>query len=170
MRTGAEFIASLDDGRRVWVGDELIEDLASHPKTKGYVEAIAKFYDLHHDPEFQDRTTFVDEAGVRRSMDWFIPSTKEELRRRRTYYETMMREVGGTSFSRMPDSSNAVLLTYIDDPEPGRRSRSAPKGGRWPKTSATNGRSSPTRTSTPRPCSSTRKPIEASMGPRPRRR
>ncbi|KMO66969.1 FADH(2)-dependent monooxygenase TftD [Mycolicibacterium chlorophenolicum] len=66
MRTGAEFIASLDDGRRVWVGDELIEDLASHPKTKGYVEAIAKFYDLHHDPEFQDRTTFVTSPATRR--------------------------------------------------------------------------------------------------------
>ncbi|WP_060937684.1 4-hydroxyphenylacetate 3-hydroxylase N-terminal domain-containing protein [Mycolicibacterium chlorophenolicum] len=118
MRTGAEFIASLNDGRRVWVGDELIEDLATHPKTKGYVEAIAKFYDLHHDPEFQDRTTFVDEAGVRRSRVWFIPRTKEELRQRRAFYETMMREVGGTAFSRMPDSSNAVLLTYIDDPEP----------------------------------------------------
>jgi aromatic ring hydroxylase len=118
MRTGAEFIASLNDGRRVWVGDELIEDLATHPKTRGYAEAVAQFYDLHHKPEFQDITTFVDDKGVRRSMVWFIPRNKEELRRRRAFYETVMREIGGTAFSRMPDSSNAVLLTYIDDPEP----------------------------------------------------
>jgi aromatic ring hydroxylase len=117
MRTGAEYLASLKDGRRVWVGDEPVEDLTTHPKTRGYAEAIASFYDLHHDPKFQDRMTFVDDQGVRRSMVWFVPRDKEELRRRRAFYETMMREVGGTSFSRMPDSSNAVLLTYVDDPE-----------------------------------------------------
>lgn len=118
MRTGKEYLQSLDDGRKVWAGDAPVDNVATHQKTKGYAESIARFYDLHHDPKFRDVTTWIDDDGVRRSMQWFIPKSKADLRRRRAYYETMMREVGGTAFSRMPDSSNAILLTYIDDPEP----------------------------------------------------
>jgi aromatic ring hydroxylase len=118
MRTGAEYLVSLNDGRDVWVGDERIDNVATHSATRGYANAIAQFYDLHYDPVHQDATTFVDESGRRQSMQWFVPRTKDELKRRRRYYETVMREVGHTAFSRMPDSSNALLLTYIDDPEP----------------------------------------------------
>ena len=62
--------------------------------------------------------TFVDEDGVRRSMQWFGHRNKEELRRKRKYHETVMREIGGTSFPRMPDINNYVLPTYVDDPQP----------------------------------------------------
>ena len=50
MRTGKEYLASLRDGRRVYVGGELIEDITTHPKTRGYAHAIAEYYDLHLDP------------------------------------------------------------------------------------------------------------------------
>ena len=34
MRTGAEYLQSLRDGRRVYVGGELIEDVTTHPMAR----------------------------------------------------------------------------------------------------------------------------------------
>ena len=82
MKTGAEYIESLRDGRRVYVGGELIDDVTTHPKTRGYAAAIAEYYDLHHRPEHRDVLTFVDADGVRKSMHWFLPRTKEDAARK----------------------------------------------------------------------------------------
>ena len=54
IRTGAQYLESIRDGRRVQCGGELIDDVTTHPKTKGFAAAIAQYYDLHHDPEHQD--------------------------------------------------------------------------------------------------------------------
>ena len=42
MRTGKQYLESLRDGRKVYVGGELIEDITTHPMTKGYANAIAR--------------------------------------------------------------------------------------------------------------------------------
>ncbi|MGW5253524.1 4-hydroxyphenylacetate 3-hydroxylase family protein [Streptomyces sp. NPDC004012] len=117
MRTGKEYLASLDDGRKVWVGDELVDNVATHPKTRAYARRIAEFYDLHHRPDLEDVMTFVDDDGVRRSMMWFRHRTKEDLQRKRRYMETVMRELD-VAVPRTPDVNNYVLVTYLDDPEP----------------------------------------------------
>lgn len=118
LRTGAQYLKALDDGRNVWVGDEKIDNVATHPKTRDYARRIAAFYDLHHREDLRDDVTFVDEGGVRRSMQWFGHRNKDEVRRKRRYHEIVMREVGGTSFPRLPDTNNYPLLTYVDDPLP----------------------------------------------------
>ncbi|WP_279382054.1 4-hydroxyphenylacetate 3-hydroxylase N-terminal domain-containing protein, partial [Pseudomonas sp. 95_A] len=71
LRTGAQYLEALNDGRNVWVGDEKIDNVATHPKTRDYARRIAEFYDLHHRNDLQDVMTFVDEDGERRSMQWF---------------------------------------------------------------------------------------------------
>jgi aromatic ring hydroxylase len=118
MRTGKEYLKSLNDGRDVWVGNTKIDNIATHPKTRDYAQRHADFYDLHHRPDLQDVMTYVDKAGIRRSMQWFGHRNKEELRRKRKYHETVMREMAGASFPRTPDVNNYVLTTYIDDPAP----------------------------------------------------
>lgn len=65
MRTGQEYLESLRDGRRVYVGGELIDDVTAHPKTRGYAQALADYYDLHLDPANQEVATFADENGRR---------------------------------------------------------------------------------------------------------
>jgi len=118
LRTGKQYLASLNDGRVVWVGNEKIDNLATHPKTRDYAQRHADFYDLHHRPDLQDVMTYVDDKGERRSMMWFGHRTKEELKRKRRYHETVMREMAGASFPRTPDVNNYVLTTYTDDPMP----------------------------------------------------
>jgi 4-hydroxyphenylacetate 3-monooxygenase len=129
LRTGREYLEALNDGRRVWVGDELIDNVATHPKTRAYARRIAEFYDLHHREDLQDVMTFVDEDGERRSMMWFQHRSVEQLQRKRRYMETVLRELGGGSTPRTPDVNNYVLLTYVDDPEPW-SSQSVGTGGR----------------------------------------
>ncbi|MGE0220814.1 4-hydroxyphenylacetate 3-hydroxylase family protein [Mycolicibacterium sp.] len=118
LRTGKQYLEALNDGRVVWVGDELIDNVATHPKTRDYAQRIADFYDLHHRPDLQDVMTFVDEDGVRRSMMWFRHENKEQLKRKRHYLETVIKEMGGGAAPRTPDVNNYVLTTYVDDPHP----------------------------------------------------
>ncbi|GAY07674.1 4-hydroxyphenylacetate 3-hydroxylase N-terminal domain-containing protein [Pseudonocardia sp. N23] len=118
MRTGKQYLEALDDGRRVWVGDELIDNVATHPKTRAFAQLTADFYDLHHRPDLEDVMTFVDEDGTRRSMMWFKNIDKETLRRKRHYHETVIRLLGAGSAPRSPDVNNSVLRTYVDDPAP----------------------------------------------------
>jgi aromatic ring hydroxylase len=55
MRTGADYRASLHDGRKVWVmNDGLVEDVVSHPATSAMVEEYVTWYDRHADPAWRD--------------------------------------------------------------------------------------------------------------------
>lgn len=118
MRTGQEYLEALNDGRSVWVGNERIDNVATHPKTRDYAQRVADFYDLHHREDLQDRLTWVDADGTRRMGMWQQPKDPEGLKWRRRYYETVLREMGGGVWGRMPDTNNSVLITYVDDPDP----------------------------------------------------
>ncbi|MEU1598558.1 4-hydroxyphenylacetate 3-hydroxylase N-terminal domain-containing protein [Streptomyces sp. NPDC005708] len=118
MRTGKQYLEALNDGRRVWVGDEFVDNVATHPKTRAFAKLTADFYDLHHRPDLEDVMTYVDEDGTRRSMMWFKNTNKEELKRKRQYHETIIRLLGAGSVPRSPDVNNSVFRTYVDDPAP----------------------------------------------------
>ena len=121
LRTGQHYLKALNDGRVVWVGNEQIDNVATHPLTRDYAKRTAEFFDLHHREDLQDILTYVDEQGVRRSMTWFQHRDKEQLVRKRKYLEFIMKHFVAASCPRTPDSQNYMLVTYIDDPEPWRR-------------------------------------------------
>jgi 4-hydroxyphenylacetate 3-monooxygenase len=118
LRTGAEYLASLNDGRRVIVNGETIDNVATHPLTRAYANAVAGSFDAHRDPANLDTMTFVDDDGVRRAMMWMRQRDKEGLLRRRFYHDRLYRLFGYSLFGRLPDVNNAVFLTLIDDPQP----------------------------------------------------
>jgi 4-hydroxyphenylacetate 3-monooxygenase/chlorophenol-4-monooxygenase component 2 len=118
LRTGRQYLEALNDGRDVWVGNERIDNVATHPKTRQYAQRIADFYDLHRREDLQDALTFVDDRGERRSMMWFHHRTKADLVRKRRYHELIMKELVAASLPRTPDVNNYMLLTYVDDPKP----------------------------------------------------
>jgi aromatic ring hydroxylase len=118
LRTGADYLASLNDGRRVIVNGELIDNVATHPLTRGYANTVAGCYEAHRDPAFDEVLTFGGEDGVRRAMMWMRQSDKAGLVRRRRYHDTLYRLFGYSLFGRLPDVNNSVFLTLIDDPQP----------------------------------------------------
>jgi aromatic ring hydroxylase len=91
IRSGAEYLASLNDGRRVVVNGELIDDTATHPLTRDYAHAVAGCYDAHRDPANYELMTFVGDDGVRRAMMWMRQGDKAGLVRRRQYHDRMYR-------------------------------------------------------------------------------
>ena len=106
LRTGQHYLDSLNDGRSVWVGNDKIDNVATHPLTRDYAQRTAEFFDLHHREELWDTLTFVDEQGVRRSMMWFQHRSKDELVRKRKYLEFIMKHFVAASCPRTPDSQN----------------------------------------------------------------
>jgi 3,5,6-trichloropyridin-2-ol/2,4,6-trichlorophenol monooxygenase len=118
LRTGKQYLEALNDGRNVWVGNERVDNVATHRLTRDYAQRTAEFFDLHRREDLRDQLTFVDDKGERRSMMWFIHRSKEDLVRKRRYHEFIMKELVAASMPRTPDSQNYMLVTYIDDPEP----------------------------------------------------
>ena len=78
MRTGADYRASLRDGRKVWVmADGDVEDVATHPATAAMVQEYIAWYDRHFDPGWQGLLVNPDGTPV-----WAMaPRSAADLRR-----------------------------------------------------------------------------------------
>ena len=79
MRTGAEYLESLDDGRQVWVGSEKVDDVRTHPATRGVVAEHARWYDRHFDPEMRDVLMSDDDPAV--PVAFTTPRSVKDLQR-----------------------------------------------------------------------------------------
>jgi aromatic ring hydroxylase len=95
MRTGTEYLESLKDGREVWFNGERIRDLTTHPVLSRTAQAVAKLYDLQHDPKYSEVLTFADPDGDRQGMAYFVPKSPDDLIRLRKYYELVTLQTGG---------------------------------------------------------------------------
>ena len=76
LKTGKEHLESLRDGRVVYIGDERIEDVTTHPAFARAAQTVASLYDAKHDPEFRDVRSF-EEDGQRYSM-WFLQAKSQD--------------------------------------------------------------------------------------------
>jgi len=50
MRTGAEYLRSLKDGRRVFIDGERVKDVTEHPAFAQAARSIASLFDIAADP------------------------------------------------------------------------------------------------------------------------
>jgi 4-hydroxyphenylacetate 3-monooxygenase len=82
MQTGAEYREVLrTDGRKVWVmGEGRVEDVTTHPATRGMVEEYVAWYDRHLDPEWQD-ILFAPATPKRERAAWayVLPKNSDDL-------------------------------------------------------------------------------------------
>jgi len=61
--TGAEYIASLRDGREVYINGERVKDVTTHPAFRNAVRSLARLYDALHDPAKKDMLTCPTDTG-----------------------------------------------------------------------------------------------------------
>ncbi|HEX5998017.1 MAG TPA: 4-hydroxyphenylacetate 3-hydroxylase N-terminal domain-containing protein [Hyphomicrobiaceae bacterium] len=61
--TGEEYLASLRDGREVYINGERIADVTAHPSMRNSVRSLARLYDALHDPARKDRLTSPTDTG-----------------------------------------------------------------------------------------------------------
>jgi 4-hydroxyphenylacetate 3-monooxygenase len=61
--TGAEFLASLNDGREVYIYGERVKDVTTHPAFRNTARSIARLYDALHDPKSRAVLTCPTDTG-----------------------------------------------------------------------------------------------------------
>jgi 4-hydroxyphenylacetate 3-monooxygenase len=61
--TGAEYLASLRDGREIYIYGERVEDVTTHPAFRNAARSIARLYDALHDPKNKDALTWSTDTG-----------------------------------------------------------------------------------------------------------
>jgi len=63
MFTASHYLASIDDGREVFVYGEKVLSVATHPVLRNSVQSIARLYDALHALESRDTMTTLDPNG-----------------------------------------------------------------------------------------------------------
>ncbi|HII3732159.1 TPA: 4-hydroxyphenylacetate 3-hydroxylase N-terminal domain-containing protein [Pasteurella multocida] len=61
--TGEEYLASLRDGRKVYIYGELVDDVTTHPAFRNAAASVAKLYDALHDPATKDELCWETDTG-----------------------------------------------------------------------------------------------------------
>jgi 4-hydroxyphenylacetate 3-monooxygenase oxygenase component len=112
VRNGAEYIASLQDGRSVWIDGERVKDVTVDRRFRGAIQSIADLYDLQCDPALSDKMTFPSPtSGARVGLSFILPRSADDLRRRRDMMKTWMDAVGGM-MGRTPDFLNVMVSAH----------------------------------------------------------
>ena len=96
LKTGEEYVKSLQDDREVYYRGERIEDVTTHPATAGGIREIAAVYDEQFVEPGRDVLTYVREDGARVTASYLIPRTKDDLRFRREGIKHVARRTWGT--------------------------------------------------------------------------
>ncbi len=112
IRTGAEYIESLRDGRSVWIDGERIKDVTTDHRFRGAIQSIADLYDIQSDPAQQEKMTFESpSSGLRVGRSFMLPRSADDLRLRREMMKTWMDAVGGM-MGRTPDFLNVMVSAH----------------------------------------------------------
>ena len=89
LKTGKEHIESLNDGRTVYIGNEKVQNVTTHPAFRNAAKTVASLYDIKHDPEYRDILSF-EEDGERYSM-WFLRAkNRDDLRKRSVAHKKLL--------------------------------------------------------------------------------
>ena len=106
VRTGAQFLEGIRDGREIWLEGERVADVTTHPKTARMAKTLAGIYDLQHAPENHGRMTFKSPtSGDPVALSYLVPETQEDLMRRRGALEIVAQSCHGM-LGRTPDYVN----------------------------------------------------------------
>jgi len=96
LRTKEDYFRSLRDDREVYSKGEQIEDVTTHPATRGMIQTQGELYDLQRDAEYQDQLTY-EEDGTRYSIFYKRPEAEADLEARRVASKLWMDYTCGVS-------------------------------------------------------------------------
>ena len=117
MRTGADYLRSLNDGRRVFVDGELVKDVTQHPAFREAARSVAHLFDIAAEPSLRERMTFPSpKTGQPVWRTYQIPRTHEDLRARRLFSETWAESTFGL-MGRTPDHVASFFCGYAATPQ-----------------------------------------------------
>jgi 4-hydroxyphenylacetate 3-monooxygenase len=112
IRTGAEYIESIRDGREVYIGGEKVKDVPSHPMFKPLVDIRARFYDMQHDEKTRHLMTY-EEDGERNAIGNKLPHTQSDWWDKRRATDTLLEDIGGI-VTRVGDETVGEMWSLFD--------------------------------------------------------
>jgi 4-hydroxyphenylacetate 3-monooxygenase len=101
LRTGSEHLERLRDGRVIFIGNERVEDVTTHPAFRNAARTVAAIYDMKADPANREVMSFAED-GDRFSMYFLQARGPEDLRRRMRAHR-MIADMTYGLFGRSPD-------------------------------------------------------------------
>jgi 4-hydroxyphenylacetate 3-monooxygenase len=109
-KTGAEHLASLRDGRSVYINGKRVEDVTTHPAFANACASAAELYDFQARPENLEMMTFLPPGGKRRiNRAWSMPRNLDEMVVRRKALQAWSGVHYGF-LGRSPDHLASVLV------------------------------------------------------------
>jgi len=111
LRTGAEYLKALRDGREVYLDGRRVDDVTAEPGLCIVAQTFARMYDLVR--ENPETLTCLDEEGRRVSGTWLRPRDRDQLGWRRAFTECIARRTGGL-FGRPQDYVPLFHLGMLD--------------------------------------------------------
>jgi 4-hydroxyphenylacetate 3-monooxygenase len=107
LKTGAEHLASLRDGRVVYIGSERVDDVTTHPAFRNGAQSIAAIYDAKAAPENRDLLTY--ENGGKRYSGYFLQArSRADLEFRYNVHRAIANLSYGM-FGRSPDHVSSFV-------------------------------------------------------------
>jgi len=106
IRTGAQYLSGLRDGRRIYLDGGLVEDVTTHPGLARTARTVAALYDVQHRPELREQMTFRSpSSGDDVALSYLIPQSVDDLLRRRHALE-IVADASNGMLGRSPDYVN----------------------------------------------------------------
>jgi 4-hydroxyphenylacetate 3-monooxygenase len=115
VKTGADHLAALCDGREVYIDGARVADVTTHPAFRNTVRQVAALYDYQARPENLERMTFAAPAAggySRINRCWQLPKSHAELVARRMAMTEWAEQSGGF-LGRAPDHVASSLLGQV---------------------------------------------------------
>jgi aromatic ring hydroxylase len=112
IRSGADYIKGLRDGREVWHAGRRIEDVTTHPGFTGTIDTLAGLYDKQNTSEFREIMT-AEYEGERIACGYLPPANPDELLKKRRNVEFWARETLG-QMGRYPEFVAELLVGLLD--------------------------------------------------------
>ncbi len=115
LRSGAEYLEGVRDGRKVYVGRELVTDITKHPAFQNSARSFAALYDNKKQPEHIDTLSY-EENGERFSAWYLLAKSKDDLRKRAGAHKMLARWSHGL-LGRSPDHVASFITGLCMMPE-----------------------------------------------------
>jgi 4-hydroxyphenylacetate 3-monooxygenase len=117
LRSGADYVASLKDGRHIYLDGERVSDVTAHPAFRQAARSLAHLFDIAASSELRDRMTFTSPGtGAPVLRAYQIPKSHADLRARRLFSERWAEATFGL-MGRTPDHVAGFFTGFAAAPQ-----------------------------------------------------
>jgi 4-hydroxyphenylacetate 3-monooxygenase len=114
LRSGADYLSSICDGRKIYLGGELVRDVTTHPAFRNAAHCFAEIYDRKRSAENLEALSY-EENGERYSTWYLKPRDRDDLRKRTEAHRHVASWTHGL-LGRSPDHVASFVTGLATDP------------------------------------------------------